>query len=62
MTSMDGKSFFPHLNRANYHTWVLQMASLFDNKGLWMYLEKELLAPTNNHYDLVCLKKGEALG
>jgi hypothetical protein len=50
------------LNGANYHLWADQMIALFCSKGLWMYLEKPLLAEDDDGYDLVCLKKDEALG
>jgi hypothetical protein len=60
--SMDGRWNFSHLNRANYHIYIDQMIALLRSEGLWMYLEKPLPALDNDHYDLVCMKKDEALG
>jgi hypothetical protein len=59
---MDSKWLFPHLNGANYHSWVDQMTALLQSKGLWMYLARLLPVEDDDNYDLICLKKDEALG
>jgi hypothetical protein len=61
VTFTDRKWLFPHLNRDNYHAWDIQIAALLYNRGLWMYLGKPLPVAIDGSYDLVCLKKDEAL-
>ena len=39
-----------------------QMTTLLRRKGLWMYLEKPISVEDDDNYELVCLKKDEALG